>query len=85
MRGATWRPSIFVCVVTLLGPWSAAAQSTQTPKWEVELYGGGLFSTNPSGGTISLPAPGQSFMTIAATPTTPPLPSRYEPSWYGPV
>ena len=82
MRGETWRSSIFVCVMTFLGAWSAAAQTTQTPKWEVEFHGGGLFSTNPTGGTISLPAPGQPFMTVAATPTTSPLPSRYEPSWY---
>ena len=82
MRGETWRSSIFVCVMTFLGAWSAAAQTTQTPKWEVEFHGGGLFSTNPTGGTISLPAPGQPFMTVAATPTASPLPSRYEPSWY---
>ena len=66
----------------VLGAWSAAAQTTQTPKWEVEFHGGGQFSTNPTGGTISLPAPGQPFMTVAATPPTSPLPSRYEPSWY---
>ena len=82
MRGETWRSSILVCVMTFSGAWSAAAQTTQTPKWEVEFHGGGLFSTNPTGGTISLPAPGQPFMTVAATPTTSPLPSRYEPSWY---
>jgi len=82
MRGETWRSLIFVCVMTSFGAWSAAAQTIQTPKWEVEFHGGGLFSTNPTGGTISLPAPGKSFMTVAATPTTSPLPSRYEPSWY---
>jgi hypothetical protein len=82
MRGDAWRSSIFVCVVMFSRAWSAAAQTTQTPKWEVEFHGGGLFSTNPKGGTISLPAPGQPFMTVAATLTTSPLPSRYEPSWY---
>ena len=82
MHGEAWRFSICVCVMMFLGAWSAAAQTTQTPKWDVEFHGGGLFSTNPSGGTISLPAPGQPFMTVAATPTTSPLPSRYEPSWY---
>ena len=81
MHDETWRSSILVCGMTFVGAWSAAAQTAQTPKWEVEFHGGGLFSTNPSGGTISLPAPGQPFMTIAATPTTSPLPSRYEPSW----
>ena len=82
MRGETWRPSICVCVLTFCGAWSAAAQTTQTPKWEVEFHGGGLFSTNPTGGTIRLPGPGQPFMTAAATATASPLPSRYEPSWY---
>jgi hypothetical protein len=83
MRGETWRSSVaFVCAVAFLGAGSAAGQTTQPPKWEVELHGGGLFTTNPTGGTISLPVPGQPFMTAAATPTTPPLPSRYEPSWY---
>jgi hypothetical protein len=82
MRGRTWRASIFVCVMTFSGAWPAAGQTTQTPKWELEFHGGGLFSTNPTGGAISLPAPGQPFMTVAATATTSPLPSRYEPSWY---
>jgi hypothetical protein len=82
MRDETWRCSICVCVLTFGGAWSAAAQTTQTPKWEVEFHGGGLFSTNPTGGTISLPAPGQPFMTVPLTATASPLPSRYESSWY---
>ena len=82
MRGETWRASIAVCVVTFLGAWSSSAQTIEGPKWEVEFHGGGLFTTNPTGGTISLPGPGQPFMTIPATPTAAPLPSRYEPSWY---
>jgi hypothetical protein len=63
--------------MTLSGAWSAAAQTAQSPKWEVAFHGGGLFSTNPTGGAIGLPAPGQAFTTA-----TVPLPSRYEPSWY---
>jgi hypothetical protein len=82
MRGETWRSSICVCVLTFFSASSAAAQTTQTPKWEVEFHGGGLFSTNPMGGAITLPAPGQPFMTVAASPTAPPPPSRYQPSWY---
>jgi len=82
MRGETWRSSILVCAMTFLEAWSASAQTTQTPNWEVEFHGGGRFSTNPTGGTTSLPAPGQPFLTASATPTTAPLPSRYEPSWY---
>jgi hypothetical protein len=82
MRGETWRSSIVVCVVTFLGAWSSSAQTKEGPKWEVEFHGGGLFTTNPTGGTISLPGPGQPFMTVPATPTASPLPSRYEPSWY---
>lgn len=82
MRGETWRLSILVCAITFSGTSSAAGQTTQAPKWEVEFHGGGLFSTNPAGGTISFPAPGQPFMTVAANATASPLPSRYEPSWY---
>ena len=82
MRGGTWRASILMCVVTSSGAWSAAAQKTQTPKWEVEFHGGGLFSTSATGGTITLPGPGQPFMTVPLTTTASPLPSRYEPSWY---
>ena len=83
MRGETWRCSISVCVMTIVfAARSAQGQTTQTPKWEVEIHSGGLFSTNPTGGTVGLPAPGQPFMTVPATPTTAPLPSRYEPSWY---
>lgn len=82
MRGETWRSSIVVCVMTFCGLSSAAGQTPPTPKWEVEFHGGGLFSTNPTSGTLSLPAPGQPFMAVPLTPTALPLPSRYEPSWY---
>lgn len=82
MHGETWRSRILVCVMTFSGAWSAAGQTTPIPKWEVEFHGGGLFPSNPTGGTISFPAPGQPFMTVAANPTLSPLPSRYQPSWY---
>ena len=83
MRGETWRSSISVCALMIVfAARSAEGQAAQTPKWEVEIHGGGLFSTNPTGGTVSLPAPGQPFMTVPLTPTASPLPSRYEPSWY---
>ena len=82
MRGETWHFPIIVGLVAFSGVGPAAAQTTQTPKWEVEFHGGGLFSTNPTGGAISLPAPGQPFTTVPLTATAAPLPSRYEPSWY---
>jgi hypothetical protein len=68
--------------MAFLGTWSASAQTTQTPKWEVEFHGAWLFSTNPTGGAISLPVADQPLMTVTLTPTTSPLPSRDEPSWY---
>jgi len=32
-------------------------------KWEIEFHGGGIFSTNPDGGTATLPGPGAGFTT----------------------
>jgi hypothetical protein len=49
---------------------SAMAQS-----WEVEVHGGALSTSDISGGTSSLPAPGETFI------TTPPFSSRRVSSW----
>ena len=57
-----------------------AAQTANSGKWEIELHGGGLLPTNATGGTVSLPGPGQVFAT--ATSRTPTPTSRRESSWY---
>jgi opacity protein-like surface antigen len=59
----------------------AAAQVTDAGKWEVELRGGAILATNPTGGTVALPGPGQVFTTATTMPTPPPS-SRRESSWY---
>ena len=33
----------------------------QGGKWEVEVHGGGMLATNPTGGTATLPAEGTPF------------------------
>jgi hypothetical protein len=59
----------------------AAAQTPDAGKWEIELRGGGMWPTNPTGGSITLPGPGPVFTT--ATGATSPAPSsRRESSWY---
>jgi len=66
-------------VVLVLGVAPAAAQTANFGKWEIEFHGGGLVPTNPTGGTVSLPGPGQVFTPAAFIN---PRSSRRESSWY---
>jgi hypothetical protein len=75
MRGE--RRLIVLCVMALVVGSSAAAQ-TAGGRWEVEVHGGGMLPSNPTGGTVSLPPPGAVFTTAVANPSE----SRREPSWY---
>ena len=69
------------CLMALVAMVSlAAAQTADSGKWEIELHGGGMLPTNPTGGTVSLPGPGQVF-TAAGFPGAP-RSSRRESSWY---
>jgi hypothetical protein len=52
-----------------------AIAAAQEPRWQVEVHGGGVVSSNPSGGQGALPAPGAPF-------DTPGGPSRRVASWY---
>ena len=81
------RTSVLFCTVALwpgmalnaVSP--AAAQTTESRKWQVEVHGGVTLPTNPTGGTVTLPGPGSVFTT--ATGATVPAPtSRRESSWY---
>src|SRR5438270_699340 len=74
-----------VAVVSVASP--AAAQTAGSGKWGFEFHTGGMLSTNPTAGTVSLPGAGQPFTTVAMYP--PPAPpvitvasSRRESSWY---
>jgi hypothetical protein len=77
-----------LCLVELVAVVApAGAQTADSGKWEIEFHGGGMLSTNPTAGTVSLPGPGQLFTTAAIYP--PPAPpvlvvasSRRESSWY---
>ena len=68
---------VALCVMALVFGSSAAAQ-TVGGRWEVEIRGGGMLPSNPTGGAVSLPPPGAVFMTAVANPSE----SRREPSWY---
>lgn len=81
MRGEYWHVSLLVCGFAIPVSSSALAQTTAATKWEVEFHGGGLLPANPSSGTVSLPGPGEAFITALVNPTPPP-PSRRESSWY---
>jgi hypothetical protein len=68
----------------------AKAQTSGPDRWEIEFYGGGVVSTNPTTGTVSLPGPGEVFTTAAVF--SPPVQvvssSRRISSWYfgdGPI
>ena len=68
-----------MALVTTVLP--AGAQTTGVGKWEVEFRAGGMWSTNPTGGTVSLPVPGPVFSTASGV-TNPPPTSRRVSSWY---
>ena len=59
----------------------AEAQTTGVEKWEVEFHGGGIRQTEPTGGTATLPGPGQVFATASGV-TNPAPSSRRASSWY---
>ena len=60
---------------------AARAQTADARKWEIEFHGGGLWPSNPSGGAVGLPGPGQVFTTATANPNPAPS-SRRQSSWY---
>lgn len=74
---------ITVAVAMVASP--STAQTGGAVKWEIEFHGGGMVPTNPTGGTVSLPGPGQAFMSAGAVTVDGVLvatPSRRESSWY---
>src|SRR5437016_3794795 len=46
--------------------------------WEIDVHGGGMFATNPSGGRSALPPPGA----VIPSPVAGGLTVRPVPSWY---
>ncbi len=62
----------------------AAAQTAGSGKWEIEFHGGGMLPTNPTGGTVSLPGPGEVFTSPSNVPAIGPAihASRRQSSWY---
>jgi hypothetical protein len=75
-----------LCPVALIAAASSAAAQTATSgQWEIELHGGGMSPSSPTGGTVSLPGPGQVFTTMGIYSPSPALvvsSSRRESSWY---
>ncbi len=84
IRTRFWR--LALCLVALVAFASpAAAQTAGSGKWEIEFDGGGMLPSNPTAGTVSLPAPGQAFSTAAIYPPLTVITvasSRRESSWY---
>ena len=73
-------PILVVCqVIFVVIALPSAAQ--ETGKWEVEFRGGRTASTNPTSGVVTLPGPGEVFITGPNTIIPPPS-SRRESSWY---
>ena len=62
----------------------AAGQSAASGKWEVEFHVGGMLPTNPTSGTVSLPAQGELFTSVSNVPALGPAvhASRRQSSWY---
>src|SRR2546425_12091744 len=66
--------SIAVCVAVTPAAAQSPVASQQDGKWEIEVHGGRMLATSPTGGTRSLPAAGAPF------PTAVGMPSRRETS-----
>lgn len=62
----------------------AVAQTAGAGKWEIEFHGGGMLPTNPTGGTVTLPGPGELFTNVSNVPALGPAihASRRQSSWY---
>src|SRR5262245_31744522 len=66
-------PVSMACAVWLVAVTSpATAQTPESGKWELELHAGGILPANPTGGSVTLPGPGQVFTTSGIYP--PPAP-----------
>ena len=75
-----WNLGVCQVLVLVAAP-PLAAQATGTGKWEIEFRGGRTASTNPISGAVTLPGPGEVFITGPSTLIPPPS-SRRESSWY---
>jgi hypothetical protein len=64
-------------LVVSLGIEVTASQAIAGQRWEVEVHGGALVSSNPTGGTSLLPAPGTDIPLSGGTIVT-----RRVPSWF---
>ncbi len=75
--------ALVVCLAAVFAT-PAAGQSAASGKWEVEFHGGGMLPTNPTGGTVSLPAQGELFTSVSNVPALGPAvhASRRQSSWY---
>ncbi len=69
-----------LCLIAVVAMALPAGAQTTGGKWEVGFHGGGMWPTNPTGGTVSLPGPGPVFTT--ASGANPPPTSRRVSSWY---
>ena len=67
---------LFALAALLNAASPALAQSSQAGKWEVDVHGGGLWSSSPTAGTANALPVGEAFTTVAAG-----RPSRRESSW----
>ena len=68
---------LFALAALLDAPSPARAQSSQAGKWEVDVHGGGLWSSNPTAGTANPLPVGEAFSTVIVG-----RPSRRESSWF---
>jgi len=66
-----YHPAAAAFATPLPKPASPAASEGPDPdrKWEIEFHGGGMFTTNPDGGSSNLPGPGAPFTTGAGSPS----------------
>jgi hypothetical protein len=73
---------VFLTPAVLAAP--AVAQTAVSGRWEIEFHGGGMLPTNPTGGTVSLPGPGEAIFSPSNVPAIGPAihVSRRQSSWY---
>ena len=76
MRNGAMARAIAIGLIVLSLAVESSAQSKSGPPWEIDIHGGGLFSSFSDDGTARLPDPGAVFTAITGAP------SRRTSSWY---
>lgn len=73
-------PGRFLAILTTLFASISSTANIAAQRWDVEVHGGGMISSNPTAGTTDLPA--GSTVTLPLPPGVPSPSFQVVPSWY---